>query len=45
MNAVDVRGLKFVVRISQPGAHELDPVRPTLAFLFFWKRLFVSRQN
>ena len=32
MNAVDVNGLKTVVRISQLGAHELNQVRPTLAF-------------
>ena len=42
MNAVDVKDLKTVVRISQLGAHELNPVRPTLAFLFFWKRLFIT---
>ena len=30
MNAVDVKGLKTVVRISQLGAHELNQVRPTL---------------
>ena len=35
MNAVDVKDLKTVVRISQLGAHELNPVRPTLSFLFF----------
>ena len=35
MNAVDVKDLKTVVRISQLGARELNPVRPTLAFLFF----------
>ena len=31
---------KCEVRMSQRGAHDLNPVRPTLVFLFFWKRIF-----
>ena len=31
---------KCEVRMSQSRAHDLNPVRPTLVFLFFWKRIF-----
>ena len=40
MNGVDVQDFKTVVRMLQLGAHDLNPVRPTLAFPFFWKRKF-----
>ena len=36
---------KCEVRMSQRGTHDLNPVRPTLVFLFFWKRIFLPRQN
>ena len=42
MNAVDVKDLKTVVRISQLGAQELNPVRPTLAFLFLLETAFCT---
>ena len=40
MNGVDVQDFKTVVHMSQWVAHDLNPVRPTLAFLFLKKRIF-----